>query len=71
MPTDVIKTLLMSAKPGELRGVMHASVLLLRADRLGFFKGFWPRYIRLGPFTIITFVLYEKLKTFSRYISDS
>ena len=71
MPTDVIKTLLMSAKPGELRGIMHASRLLLRFDRLGLFKGFWPRYIRFGPFTIITFILYEKLKVFSRHLSDS
>ena len=66
MPPDVVKTVLMSAKPGEIRGVMHASTMLLQVDRLGLFKGFWPRYIRLGPFTIVTFLLYEKLKVLNR-----
>jgi dicarboxylate transporter 10 len=62
MPADVIKTLLMNAKPGELHGIFHTVGEVLKADKLGLFKGFWPRYVRLGPFTIITFVFYEKLK---------
>lgn len=65
MPADVIKTLLMNAKPGEFRGIMHCGTDLLKRDRIGLFRGFWPRYIRLGPFTILTFVFYEKLKIFS------
>ncbi len=61
-PADVLKTLLMNAKPGELKGLWHTTKEVLKHDKLGLWKGFWPRYIRLGPFTIMTFVLYEKLK---------
>lgn len=62
MPADVVKTLLMNAKPGELRGITHCVSDLLKRDKLGLFRGFWPRYIRLGPFTILTFIFYERLK---------
>ena len=71
MPTDVLKTLMMNAKPGEIKGILHCAKDVLRADPLGLFKGFWPRYIRLGPFTILTFVFYEKLKLFSRFVEVS
>ena len=71
MPVDVIKTVMMSAKPGEINGILHASTIVLKVDRLGLFKGFWPRYIRLGPFTIVTFILYEKLKLISKYLSET
>lgn len=69
MPADVIKTLLMNAKPGELNGILHATREVLRYDKLGLFKGFWPRYVRLGPFTIMSFVFYEKLKNISYYLN--
>jgi solute carrier family 25 (mitochondrial dicarboxylate transporter), member 10 len=62
MPVDVIKTLLMNAKPGEIKGIIDCVRLVLKSDTFGLFKGFWPRYIRLGPFTILTFIFYEKLK---------
>lgn len=62
MPADVLKVLLMNAKPGEFRGIVHCVTDLLKRDKLGLYRGFWPRYIRLGPFTILTFVFYEKLK---------
>ncbi|CAF0848113.1 unnamed protein product [Brachionus calyciflorus] len=42
MPADVIKTLLMNAKPGELNGILHTSREVLKHDKLGLFKGFWP-----------------------------
>ena len=67
MPMDVVKTLLMNAKPGELKGILHTVREVLKVDRLGLFKGFWPRYIRLGPFTILTFVFYEKLKIITNH----
>lgn len=62
MPADVIKTLVMNAKPEERKGMWHTVLDVLKRDKLGLFRGFWPRYIRLGPFTILTFVFYEKLK---------
>lgn len=71
MPPDVIKTLLMNAKPGEISGIMPAMRIALKNDKFGLFRGFWPRYIRLGPFTILSFVFYEKLKILERRISDT
>jgi hypothetical protein len=62
MPVDVLKTLQMNARPCErytLRRTMHE---LLLVDKYGLLKGFWPRYVRQGPFTILAFVFYEKLK---------
>lgn len=70
-PADVMKTLLMNAKPNEFRGncrVCLAVRHVLKYDRLGLFKGFTARYIRLGPFTILTFIFFEKLKNFSNYL---
>ena len=57
----------MNARPGELRGIFQTAKEVLEIDKLGLFKGFWPRYIRLGPFTVICFVFYEKLKLLSTF----
>lgn len=62
MPVDVIKTLMMNARPGEITSVMQAAQIALRNDPFGLLRGFWPRYVRLGPFTIFAFIFYEKLK---------
>ena len=68
MPVDVIKTLIMNAKPCEKKSIKELTKELLKYDKFGLFKGFLPRYIRLGPFTILTFIFYEKLKLFNKYI---
>ena len=52
----------MNAKPGEVNGILSAVRHLLKNDKMGLYKGFLARYIRLGPFTILTFIFYEKLK---------
>ena len=52
----------MNAKPGEINGILPAVRHLLKNDKMGLYKGFLARYIRLGPFTILTFIFYEKLK---------
>ena len=70
MPADVVKTLLMNAKPGELRGIIHCIRSVLKRDKLGLFRGFWPRYARTGPFTILTFIFYENLKKIHRSLND-
>ena len=69
MPIDVMKTLVMNAKPGEKKSIMGHANELLKYDKLGLFKGFLPRYFRLGPFTILTFIFYEKLKSFNKFIN--
>jgi solute carrier family 25 (mitochondrial dicarboxylate transporter), member 10 len=69
MPVDVLKTILMNAKPGELSGLKQAIIVTSKFGIRGFFKGFWPRYIRLGPFTLLTFIFFEKLKVTYRALN--
>lgn len=61
-PLDVLKTRVMNAKPGEFNGLMDVVKITARLGPLGFFKGFVPAFIRLGPQTIITFLLLEQLR---------
>lgn len=64
-PVDVIKTRIMSASTGDHR--MSATQIMkqmLKAEGIpAFFKGWTPAFIRLGPQTIITFVVLEQFKT--------
>ena len=53
----------MNAKPGEFKGPVHLIMFTARQGfPLVFFKGFTPAFVRLGPHTIITFVLLEQLR---------
>lgn len=62
MPLDVLKTRLMNAKPGEYSGILHCARDVLKVGPSGFFKGFVPAFVRLGPHTILTFIFLEQLK---------
>ncbi|XP_055908829.1 mitochondrial dicarboxylate carrier [Eupeodes corollae] len=61
-PLDVLKTRTMNAKPGEFTGLWHIVKFTARLGPLGFFKGYIPAFVRLGPHTIITFVFLEQLR---------
>ena len=62
-PLDVLKTRAMNAKPGEFKGPLHLIAVTARQGfPFAFFKGFVPAFVRLGPHTIITFVLLEQLR---------
>ncbi|KAK8741194.1 hypothetical protein OTU49_002552 [Cherax quadricarinatus] len=61
-PVDVIKTRAMNARPGEFRGLWHIITYTAKVGPLGFFKGYIPAFVRLGPHTIITFILFEQLR---------
>jgi len=61
-PMDVIKTRTMNAKPGEFRGMLHVISHTYKLGFLGFFKGYVPAFVRLGPQTILTFVFLEQLR---------
>lgn len=73
-PLDVIKTKIMnecSKTSSASREDFHASKQLIRkafADVMrqdgirGFFKGWLPNWMRLGPHTIITLMVYEELR---------
>ncbi|XP_063240890.1 uncharacterized protein LOC134541398 [Bacillus rossius redtenbacheri] len=61
-PLDVLKTRTMNAKPGEFQGLWSIVVYTARLGPLGFFKGYVPAFVRLGPHTILTFVFMEQLR---------
>lgn len=62
MPFDVLKTRLMNAKPGQYSGVLDCAKDVLKVGPLGFFKGFVPAFMRLGPQTVLMFVFFEQFK---------
>jgi len=61
-PADVVKTLMFSGKE-QYRTVFGAAKSLFNeSGSMGFFRGWLPNYLRLGPQTIITFVVAERLR---------
>ncbi|KAI9263683.1 mitochondrial carrier domain-containing protein [Sporodiniella umbellata] len=71
-PVDVIKTRIMSASTTEHR--MSATAIMKQMFRTegvsSFFKGWTPAFIRLGPQTIITFVVLEQFKNWHDVFSN-
>ncbi|KAA0199003.1 hypothetical protein HAZT_HAZT002225 [Hyalella azteca] len=61
-PLDVIKTRAMNAAPGEYRNLWHIITYTAKTGPLGFFKGYVPAFVRLGPHTIFTFIFFEQLR---------
>ncbi|ESO05963.1 hypothetical protein HELRODRAFT_184909 [Helobdella robusta] len=62
MPLDVMKTRMMNAPPGTYSGIFACAKDIGKNGPMGFFKGFIPAFVRLGPHTIITFLLFEQLR---------
>lgn len=61
-PIDVVKTRLMNGAPGEFKGALDVVRVTAQLGPQGFFKGFVPAFARLGPHTILTFLLLEQLR---------
>lgn len=62
LPFDIIKTRLQTMKPGQYKGTIDcASYLLKREGVQGFWKGFTPYFLRVGPQTVFTFLFLEQL----------
>ncbi|XP_035897105.1 mitochondrial dicarboxylate carrier-like isoform X1 [Anopheles stephensi] len=61
-PIDVVKTVMMNAKPGEFSSIGAILRHISKLGPVGFFKGFVPRFIRLGPHTVLTFIFLEQLR---------
>ncbi|XP_063603637.1 mitochondrial dicarboxylate carrier-like [Penaeus indicus] len=61
-PVDVIKTRAMNARPGEFKNLWHIISYTGKAGPMAFFKGYVPAFVRLGPHTILTFILFEQLR---------
>lgn len=63
-PADVVKTKLTNQSQANpiYRGATHALFRILRKEGpVGLFRGFVPRYVRLGPWQVIFFVVYEHM----------
>ncbi|XP_063916495.1 mitochondrial dicarboxylate carrier-like [Zophobas morio] len=69
-PLDVLKTRIMNAKPGEFKNVGEIVLYTAKEGPLGFFKGYVPAFLRIGPQTILTFVFYERLRMYFGYIPE-
>lgn len=63
-PVDVMKTRLMNAKPGEFNGIWHCVKDTGKLGPMGFFKGFIPAWVRLGPLTILIWVFKEQFRMY-------
>lgn len=67
IPIDITKTRLQNMKNNEYSGTMDVLMKVVRNE--GFFslwKGFTPYFLRLGPHTIITFLIMEQLNSRAR-----
>ncbi|XP_014669490.1 PREDICTED: mitochondrial substrate carrier family protein ucpB-like [Priapulus caudatus] len=71
-PVDVIKTRVMNQQvkgSGSSRGLVYGNALdcLVKTIRsegiVGLYKGFFPNWMRIGPHTIITFFIFEQLRS--------
>ena len=71
-PIDVIKTRIMNetigSKNKSKQSLVYSSTLpclkkIYKSEGiLGFYKGFIPNWLRLGPHTMITFLIFEQLR---------
>eukprot|EP01083_Nonionella_stella_P036793 100362_1 len=61
-PFDVVKTRMMNA-PNEYRGSFHAFGSIIRNEGfMKLYKGFFPIWGRLGPWNLIFFIVFEKIR---------
>lgn len=64
-PIDVVKSRYMSDLEGKYKSPIQVINSTFRNDGLiGFMKGWTPSYMRLGPHTVISFLLIEKIRLF-------
>lgn len=61
-PIDVVKTRAMNAKPGQYKNLWEVILYTAKLGPQGFFKGYFLRFVRLAPHTILTFVFLEQLR---------
>ncbi|GAB5587869.1 hypothetical protein Unana1_02769 [Umbelopsis nana] len=62
-PLDVIKTRIMSANKHEHQTVVKLMTDIVKTEGVrALFKGWTPAFLRLGPHTIVTFLVLEEMK---------
>jgi len=71
-PFDVMKTRMMNGAKGTYKSTLHCfNTTLATEGPLAFYKGFMPYYIRLGPQTMITLIVYEQLCKLMDYMTQN
>eukprot|EP01089_Gocevia_fonbrunei_P001737 TRINITY_DN1162_c0_g1_i1.p1 TRINITY_DN1162_c0_g1~~TRINITY_DN1162_c0_g1_i1.p1 ORF type:complete len:295 (+),score=19.29 TRINITY_DN1162_c0_g1_i1:132-1016(+) len=65
-PIDVIKTRLMNQTSGIIyKNALDCSIKSVKAEGIrGLYKGLIPHWLRLGPHTCVTFLVFERLRSF-------
>lgn len=68
MPFDVAKTRIQNLKSKEKApGMLKMMISIWKSEGLNaLWKGFWPTYCRVGPHTVITFIVNEQIANFYR-----
>ena len=67
-PVDLVKTRVMNQYVENRSGNMYTGAIDCFAKTIaseglfGFYKGFIPNWLRLGPHTITTFIIFEQLR---------
>lgn len=62
-PIDTIKVRVMNDRAGKFKGGLDCAYQLLRYEGpFAFYKGFFGCWIRLWPHTVISLVIFEKLR---------
>jgi len=65
IPIDMAKTRIQTMKAGEYKNSLDCIAKTARAEGfLSLWKGFTPYFLRLGPHTVITFVVLEQLNKY-------
>lgn len=61
-PFDVLKTLMMNARPGQFPTVIYAVKYMMRFGVLSPYRGLVPTLVRKVPATIMMYLIYEQLR---------
>lgn len=69
-PLDVMKTRMMNAAPGQYKSILHCAADVRKVGIMGFYKGFLPAFVRLGPQTVLTFIFFEQIRLNFGYIPE-
>lgn len=62
-PIDLIKTRIMSQNEKIYNGMIDCARKTIKKEGLrAFYKGFWPQWMRFGPFNVIQLIVWEELR---------
>ncbi|KAL0107626.1 hypothetical protein PUN28_014728 [Cardiocondyla obscurior] len=67
MPFDITKTRIQNMKADKPPGMLSVMLSIAKNEGLrSLWRGFWPTYCRIGPHTVLTFIVNEQLMNLYR-----